>query len=302
MIKESVTLLTGALALCMLSMDLGLSIVYKAVSGRKNAAWLIVFTATSLGLVFFQLLDSWSALSFTEGAYNVLRYIWMGFVIADGAFLLSFVPYFTTWIIAHPWRNPYKGFFFALSAVFAVISILNLVLRHGLLADVGYLVCLFDVVFCLVVMLRNRKTVQDSGVRVMILTMTIVSLSLLPFIIAGLFVDFIRAVSLQVFFLACAIVMLVFENLAVRRALKELREEIAKAGREPEKVDLSVYHITEREVEVIGLVAEGMTNKEIAAKLSLSVNTVNNHMANIFTKTGVRSRIDLLNLIRRGQW
>ena len=171
-----------------------------------------------------------------------------------------------------------------------------------MLADVGYLVCLFDVVFCLVVMLRNRKTVQDSGVRVMILTMTIVSLSLLPFIIAGLFVDFIRAVSLQVFFLACAIVMLVFENLAVRRALKELREEIAKAGREPEKVDLSVYHITEREVEVIGLVAEGMTNKEIAAKLSLSVNTVNNHMANIFTKTGVRSRIDLLNLIRRGQW
>ena len=42
--------------------------------------------------------------------------------------------------------------------------------------------------------------------------------------------------------------------------------------------------------------------KEIASALSLSVNTVNNHIANIFSKTGVRSRIDLLNLIHKSLW
>ena len=53
---------------------------------------------------------------------------------------------------------------------------------------------------------------------------------------------------------------------------------------------------------MIGLVGQGLTNYEIASSLVLSVNTVNNHMANIFSKTGVRSRIDLLNLIHKGIW
>ena len=48
--------------------------------------------------------------------------------------------------------------------------------------------------------------------------------------------------------------------------------------------------------------AKGLTQKEIAAELSISVNTVNNHIANIFTKTEVRSRIDLLNLLQEASW
>ncbi|MDD4574717.1 MAG: LuxR C-terminal-related transcriptional regulator [Sphaerochaeta sp.] len=42
-----------------------------------------------------------------------------------------------------------------------------------------------------------------------------------------------------------------------------------------------------------------MTNKEIAFELGISANTVNNHVANIFSKTKVRSRIDLLNLLKQ---
>ena len=58
------------------------------------------------------------------------------------------------------------------------------------------------------------------------------------------------------------------------------------------------FHITEREFEVILQIKKGLTNKEIAYNLNISVNTVNNHIANIFSKTGVRSRIDLLNLLQ----
>ena len=57
------------------------------------------------------------------------------------------------------------------------------------------------------------------------------------------------------------------------------------------------FHITEREYSVVKLIKDGLTNKEIAAKLDISVNTVNNHVANIFAKTKVRSRIDLLNVL-----
>lgn len=48
--------------------------------------------------------------------------------------------------------------------------------------------------------------------------------------------------------------------------------------------------LTEREAEVLRLVAAGHTNKEIAAALFLSPKTVARHLSNIFTKTGVSSR------------
>jgi DNA-binding CsgD family transcriptional regulator len=48
--------------------------------------------------------------------------------------------------------------------------------------------------------------------------------------------------------------------------------------------------LTEREVEVLRLVAEGKTNSEVAAELYLSIKTVSRHLSNIFIKIGVTSR------------
>ncbi len=48
--------------------------------------------------------------------------------------------------------------------------------------------------------------------------------------------------------------------------------------------------LTEREVEVLRLIAAGMTNNEIASELYLSAKTVSRHLSNIFTKIGVTSR------------
>lgn len=301
--EASIALLTESLALCIISIDLGLSIIYRKLIRQTRSAAMIVFCATSLGLIFFQLMDSWSALSFSPSVYSILRYIWMAIVIADGAFLLSFVPYFTTWIIAHPWRNPYKTIFFICSLVFVGVSIADLVFDSVILSRLSFLICLFVIAFCLVVMLHNRKGIEDRDVRHMILTIVIVGLSLLPFIMASFFVDYIRSITSQVIILAYSIVILVFLFISISRKLSEEKEIVDK---EEEKngsaVDLSIYHITEREEEIIELICEGNTNKEIAQKLSLSVNTVSNHITNIFDKTGVRSRIDLLNLVRRGIW
>jgi DNA-binding NarL/FixJ family response regulator len=52
--------------------------------------------------------------------------------------------------------------------------------------------------------------------------------------------------------------------------------------------------LTQREAEVVRLVAEGLTNREIAGKLQLSDHTVKNYIFRIFDKTGVSSRVGLV--------
>jgi ATP/maltotriose-dependent transcriptional regulator MalT len=56
--------------------------------------------------------------------------------------------------------------------------------------------------------------------------------------------------------------------------------------------------LTARELEVLGLVAAGLTNKEIAARLVLSVATVERHIANIYGKIGAGRRYDAIAFAR----
>ena len=61
-------------------------------------------------------------------------------------------------------------------------------------------------------------------------------------------------------------------------------------GTDPLDISLSA-----REIEIIELVAEGLTNQEIADRLTISKRTVDNHVSNVFTKTGSKNRVALLN-------
>jgi len=52
--------------------------------------------------------------------------------------------------------------------------------------------------------------------------------------------------------------------------------------------------LTNREGEIVGLVAEGLTNSEIGLKLGVSAHTVKNHLFRIFEKLGVSTRVELI--------
>ena len=52
-------------------------------------------------------------------------------------------------------------------------------------------------------------------------------------------------------------------------------------------------NLTEREMEVVKALSDGMTNKEIAKKLYISVHTVKAMLEKIYDKTGVRNRVKL---------
>jgi DNA-binding CsgD family transcriptional regulator len=81
-----------------------------------------------------------------------------------------------------------------------------------------------------------------------------------------------------------------FDRLGAARWAEKAAADLARLpGRRPRSHD----DLTMREREIADLVSEGLANKEIAAKLFVSVNTVEKTLTRVYSKLGVHSRIEL---------
>jgi ATP/maltotriose-dependent transcriptional regulator MalT len=80
----------------------------------------------------------------------------------------------------------------------------------------------------------------------------------------------------------------VFEELGAERAAKRADKLVARLG--GRSAAAKRVGMTVREVEVLTLVAEGLSNREIAGRLVVSEHTVHRHLANIYARLGVPTR------------
>lgn len=82
--------------------------------------------------------------------------------------------------------------------------------------------------------------------------------------------------------------------------LRRVTALAARAGRARQEPD-PTQGLSEREREVAHLVADGLSNAEIAAQLYLSLATVKTYLTRLFTKTGATSRVQLALAIERAR-
>jgi DNA-binding NarL/FixJ family response regulator len=75
-------------------------------------------------------------------------------------------------------------------------------------------------------------------------------------------------------------------------ASKLLTEFAAMARKDEEKQQMPTPRLTDREMEVLTLVAQGLNNRDIAKELFISENTVKNHVRNILEKLHLHSRME----------
>jgi len=83
----------------------------------------------------------------------------------------------------------------------------------------------------------------------------------------------------------------------IEQALERSREVLA-ARAEHDRVQSRLGELTDRERDVMQLVAKGLPNKLIADQLAISVRTVEVHRARVFDKMEVKSAVELANLLR----
>jgi two-component system nitrate/nitrite response regulator NarL len=80
-----------------------------------------------------------------------------------------------------------------------------------------------------------------------------------------------------------------------RTMLAYVLSEMAVGGARPVDTNAArIAALTQRDREVIALVDEGLKNKPISARLSISETTVRHHLTSIFAKLGVESRLELV--------
>jgi DNA-binding CsgD family transcriptional regulator len=272
----------GCMALC-------LAILFHLRKSYEWTKYYLVFqiSITVLFVVYSLNMYITTEIHAPEAAEIVLR--WLFFL--DIAFMIYFIPFFSTWIIAHPWRNPYKTVFLLLGILFLVLAAVGTFIGYSIAVKVGMMVLFFgDFLFCLGVLLKNFRDIKDKDARMVSLACIILSLFMVPFIAADLVVTFSHLATMPVYYFWFSLIILVYLFNYFKRIPESARTEM-------DQEKLHQFHITFREQEIITLISEGLTSKEISSRLSISVSTVNNHIANIYQKTQVSSRIDLLNLL-----
>jgi RNA polymerase sigma factor (sigma-70 family) len=81
----------------------------------------------------------------------------------------------------------------------------------------------------------------------------------------------------------------------------ELLRAAAKEREEEQAIRAALAQLTPREREVLDLIVEGLTDKEIAGRLHISTATAQTHVANLLGKLGVRSRLQAAMLVAHAE-
>ena len=290
---------TASIAVSCMALALAIAshILHKtAWSGRY-----IVFQSCLIGTMVVFLASKLSLFFMPENLYGVFNFIYSTTVILCMAFVIVFLPYFLSWVIAKPWRRIQILRFYPLAMAYFGIGLAALIVDNATFDRWAFIIqtlmFLGMYIYCLVTLWVNLKNIEDRSSRGVALSINIVSLSLIPLSVFSFFFRSVADFSYPVYVLAFSIIIMVYNYIrfGLDRQKQESKPELSFES-------LSRYKISEREFTVVQLICEGLTNKEIASELNISVNTVNNHVANIFSKMEVRSRIDLLKALKEGPW
>lgn len=294
---EPLLLITYIVSIALSAMVLGLAITFRVFHKAHWCSWYIVLQSCLFGTIILGCLNLIAHALFGPVAAVVFPYIFKIMMHATMGVICFLIPYFLKWILSTTWTKLHFVLCMLASIVYFAIGLVSVLTnKEGVALIVQAAIVLAIYSYSVLAIWINLKRVASQESRRVCLAFNITSLCMIPLAVLSFIFDSVREFSYPSYVIVFSIVMLVY--FYVRFNLDSKRNS---SGGMASKT-FENFKVTDREYAVIKLVCDGLTNKEIASELNISVNTVNNHVANIFEKVGARSRVDLLNMMKSNPW
>ena len=185
---------------------------------------------------------------------------------------------------------------FAVVAVLADVAFPALVVTEAVLSSL-----LFGMIaYGLVLIGVNLNRITDRILKRALLVFMALSVAFFPLLSLDVLVGFVPRLSFLSTFegFAQPLYFLILNLLTIHFGLKYFNRPAYLAANEVTDYFCARYGVTRRERELIPLLLEGSSSREIADRLFVSAKTVENHVYNIYQKLGVKNRLQLYQLLK----
>ncbi|ADK31212.1 helix-turn-helix domain-containing protein [Brachyspira pilosicoli] len=289
------------------------SIVYYIIERVLWLKYYIIFLFTFGILIFIRTIRLITLLtlpSFTSN--NIFNMLYFFILTLAMALMLYFIPAFLYRFLKIKWSIKTNLSYLILSVFYFVLSIIGILTSFNIyiLSSMIFYISIF---YLLVVGFLNYKNIEDKTIKFIVKVLGIITILIYPVLIYQLIIyrkDFMNInsidVTLMLFYTWWNLVMLGYllwyfismiksNNNRISDSLCEKNDESDNNIKLEEKIEVNDFNLTKREKQILSYLLSGKTNKEISLIFDISLNTVNNHVANIYYKSGVKNRVELVN-------
>ena len=232
--------------------------------------------------------------SFIPFLYNFLDFLGTSFSSLLGLFFINY-------LFGLDITNRKKKIFISIFVLqFTGLAIYYLFDTHYIFRFIIRASIVAVIVYELYVGLKNYKQVVNKDLKQAIKSFILITIIFLPFIMIESYkpyiqliknIELLKMAALPSYFLTINIFNLIF-------VLKYFNTPSFIANNKLTDYFKKKYDITEKQSEIIELIIEGITYKQIAEKLFISPKTVDNHIQNIYKKLNVNSKMQLSHFVR----
>jgi DNA-binding CsgD family transcriptional regulator len=232
-----------------------------------------------------------------EAARHVL---WILYAAGGLTFIICAPPFYDALLglRARTWK---RLMFFALDTVTVLAAVLNLVVPSLGFTGILLNAILFALIaYGLVLIAVNLSNLSERTLRRALTAFFVLSLCFFPLMYIDAAMSYLPFLRIFSFLegLAEPLYFLVLNVLGIAFGLRYLnRPAFAESDRLTDYF-VAKFKVTGREQEIIRLLLEGASGRQIGERLYISSKTVENHVYNLYQKLGVKNRVQLFRLIR----
>lgn len=192
---------------------------------------------------------------------------------------------------------PYLIFFVV---VYSINQNLDYAIKHGIVVPFFY-----SIVLLWAILRAIRLKYQDNKSKVNFLEVVAVYLAVIPWVSMTVIAYFNLGQLIEVIFTngGFVVITIIFISKSVTRArveYKQLTELSINGVRSSSFQENCIdYKLTNREIEIVQLLRQGFKYQTIAENLFISELTVKKHVRNVFEKTGVNNKIELIHKLEQ---